>query len=126
MKKCEFVKPDGSPCRATPMKNSKFCYFHSPNIEESKKRESNSKGGKVGKTTHKKPLEPFALQKAEDIMGLLENTINNVRLGDMDTKIANCIGYLSSQMMKIFEIDSIEKRLDKLEEIVTDLKDKAL
>jgi hypothetical protein len=44
----------------------------------------------------------------------------------MDTKIANCIGYLSGHMIKIFEISNIEKRLDKLEEMVLNLQDRGI
>jgi hypothetical protein len=49
-----------------------------------------------------------------------------VRSGKMDTKIANCIVYLSGHMVKIFEISNIEKRLDKLEEMVLNLQDRGV
>ena len=29
-KRCEFVKPDGSRCDGFKIKNSQFCYSHSP------------------------------------------------------------------------------------------------
>jgi hypothetical protein len=64
-------------------------------------------------------------------MLLLADTINKVRSGKMDTKIANCIVYLSGHMVKIFEvkifeISNIEKRLDKLEEMVLNLQDRGV
>jgi hypothetical protein len=59
-------------------------------------------------------------------MLLLADTINKVRSGKMDTKTANCIGYLSGHMVKIFEISNIERRLDKLEEMVLNLQDRGI
>jgi hypothetical protein len=59
-------------------------------------------------------------------MLLLADTINKVRSGKMDTKTANCIVYLSGHMVKIFEISNIEKKLDKLEEMVLNLQDRGV
>ena len=126
MKKCEFIKKDGSRCRANPMRSKKYCYVHSPDIKKSEKKEASRKGGKVGKTIQINPLSPAKLDDSNDIMLLLADTINKVRSGKMDTKIANCIGYLSGHMVKIFEISNIEKRLDKLEEMVLNLQDRGI
>jgi hypothetical protein len=59
-------------------------------------------------------------------MNISADTINKVRSGKMDTKIANCIVYLSGHMVKIFEISNIEKKLDKLEEMVLNLQDRGV
>jgi hypothetical protein len=35
---CQFIKDDGTQCRARRVKGTKFCYFHSQNIKDKKKR----------------------------------------------------------------------------------------
>ena len=57
----------------------------------------------------------FDLKTAEDVRGMLEDTINKVRTGQLDAKIGNNIGYLASQLLKAIEIGDIESRLDAIE-----------
>jgi hypothetical protein len=46
---------------------------------------------------------------------LLGATINQVRRGQVDPRIANTIGYLSATLLKAQELGNIEQRLSALE-----------
>ena len=50
---------------------------------------------------------------------LLSVTINQVRRGKLDPKVANAVGYLSGIILKAKEQSEIEVRIKQIEEIVS-------
>lgn len=66
------------------------------------------------------PETPDApLSSAPDVVALLGETINQVRRGDVDPKVANTVGYLSGVLIRALEVGDIEQRLATLEAIVS-------
>jgi hypothetical protein len=116
--KCEFIKSNGKQCSASAMKNSKQCFYHNPTISQRRKKEAQSKGGKANKIALEEPLEPIGIKNLRDVVLLLENTINRVRMTKMDTKIANCIFYGSGQIIRAMEISDLEKRVEEIEKTI--------
>jgi hypothetical protein len=117
-KKCSFIKPDGEKCEAWAMADSEFCYFHNPDISETEKKEIQSKGGQANKIKVLEPLEPITLKEGGDVILLLEDTINKVRTGEIDLKVANCIGYLAGHLMKAIETTKLEGRVEIIERVI--------
>lgn len=113
---CKAKKTDGQKCSANAMDQKNFCFFHSP--EEAKRREAQSRGGKANLITVKEPLPPIAIKDTQDVVGLLEETINQVRAGAMDVKVANCIGVLSGQIIKALEVNKIAHRVELIEQVI--------
>ena len=64
----------------------------------------------------KNPLEPIDIKGTKDILFLLADTINQVRTGEMDVKIANCLGLLASHAVRAIENTNMEDRMKKIEE----------
>jgi len=116
--KCVKIKKTGDRCQANALLGKKYCFWHSPQIKDSAKQEARSKGGKGNKIRIINPISPVALRKLDDVILLLEDTINRTRTGELDIKIANCLGYLSGQLIKAIEISDLEKRLEKIENAV--------
>lgn len=97
------------------MLNSPFCYLHSPAIPESQKQKNRSAGGKNNAVAILKPLPPLKIEKAADIIGLLVETVNEVRAGRIETRLANSLAILSGHLLRAFEISDLEQRLESLE-----------
>jgi len=116
--KCVFKKPDGTPCDANAINGDEYCYFHSSKIEESDRKEAQSRGGKGNLIKIQNPLPPIQIKKANDVVHLLEETVNLVRSGELDVRIANCIGVLSGQMLKALEVDTITNRVEIIERAI--------
>lgn len=116
--KCIYKKENDESCNANAMKGVKYCYLHNPDIPEEDKFNAQSNGGKANKIKIYEPLEPIKVKTPSDVVSLLEDTINRVRSGEMDLKVANCIGYLSGHITKALEIAELEKRLDAVERAV--------
>lgn len=117
-KKCRFINPDRGGCEAWAMADSEFCFFHNPDISEVEKKEAQSRGGQANKIKILEPLEPIALKEGKDVVLLLEDTINKVRAGEMDLKVANCIGYLAGHLIKAIETAKLEDRVEIIERAV--------
>lgn len=115
---CKEIKGDGSRCQAAPLPDSDFCFFHDPARAEERKA-AQSLGGSQGKTkTVPEDAPDISIEDCQDIVRLLVQTINQVRKGALDPKVANSVGYLSNIALKAFEDGDLEKRLAELEIIV--------
>ena len=95
---CEFVKANGTRCRANARTESAHCWFHAPEL--ARERHSARRRGGIARTSHKLTLPPDAprlpLASIADVLTLLEATANEVRRGQLETRLANCVGYLCS------------------------------
>ena len=117
-KRCRFIKTDKQKCKAWAMSDSEFCYFHNPDISEAEKKEIQSRGGQANKIKVLKPLLPITIKQGDDVILLLEDTINKVRAGEIDLRVANSIGYLSGHLLKAIEIAKLEGRVEIIERAI--------
>ena len=117
---CIQIKEDGTKCGAHPMRGSQFCFLHNP----ATKAERANAQARGAHTTKKllKPLAPVRIQKTGDIITLLQGTLNEVRSGKMQPRIANCVGYLCGIILKTFETATLEEKVTKLEQAMQDQK----
>jgi hypothetical protein len=115
---CKAKKPDGSDCQAVALPGSEFCFFHDPEKAE-KRREAQSLGGRHN---HMKTLDEdtpdLKIENCQDTVPLLSETINQVRKGQIDPRVANAVGYLANVIIKAVEQSDLEKRLEEIESIV--------
>lgn len=114
---CSSTKKDGSQCKSNAMTGSEYCFFHNPSISSTQRKQAQIKGGKNRRSRVISPLAPLPLHSSEDIVKLLASTITEVRAGSIDVKIANCIGVLSSHLLRAIEVVEFEKRLQALENL---------
>lgn len=112
--KCNYIKTDKKRCAANAMISSKFCFTHNPDTKE-QKRAAVIRGGKMSKKNHSF-LPPITLTQSKDVVNLLATTINEVRSGLVELRIANCIGYLSGHLIKAIEVADLEERVSKIEQ----------
>jgi hypothetical protein len=117
-KKCKYRKGNKH-CRNYALTGDDYCFFHSPR-KAKERAEAQRKGGKKALGEKKRILTEsnIQIQSTADIITLLNVTINQVRTGEIEVKIANAVGYLSGICLKALEQGDIEKRLEALEEKV--------
>lgn len=114
---CTFVNCDGERCGANAQHGSLWCFFHDP--EKTLEQEAaRLKGGKGRKRAVLEDCADIRIRKPADVIMLLNDTINKVRTGDLDHKIANSVAYLSNVLIKTWEGEELQSRLEKLEEQV--------
>ena len=117
---CEFTKEDGTNCDAQAVKDDVLCFVHTnlPTIV-GKRDLGRQEGGRNGRKMMLHPAsEEIRVKNAQQVVKLLEQTINDVRMNRMAVNQANCIGYLCNIMAKIFEQEMLETRISILERTV--------
>src|SRR5215510_11615778 len=91
--RCSHISSTGARCNAAPQTGQHFCYFHDPDKQE-ERLESQRAGGR----NRRRPEPPLvippglprlSLQTPTDIAALFEETINFVRTGEMDLRVAS-------------------------------------
>lgn len=117
--KCTFKKENNDFCNANTMRGAKYCYLHNPDVPEEEKFNAQSNGGKGNAIKVCEPLELIKLEEPSDVILLLADTISRVRAGEMDLRVANCIGYLSGHLTKAFEVSNLSQKLDSIERAVS-------
>jgi len=119
--KCQTTKNNGQKCGSHAVVGGHFCYFHDPAIPKETKQLARKRGGK-----HNRPRVDIALSEIKvsapcDVVRLLSQTISEVRKGEVDVRIANCIGFLSGHLIRAFEATDTEERLVELEEQINQI-----
>jgi hypothetical protein len=115
--KCKHKKPNGERCRANALTNDRFCFFHSP-TKNQERRQARSAGG-VSRSQKMAVLPPDTearrLQSPTDVCDLLGDTINQVRRGLLDSRIATAVGYLAGTLLRGLEHGQLDDRLTRIE-----------
>ena len=115
---CQATKPDGSRCQAAALPGSGFCFFHDP-ARAAERRAAQSFGGSQNRMkTLAADAPDVKVADCRDVVQLIGATINQVRKGELDPRVANAVGYLANVLIKAVEQSETERRLDELEAIV--------
>ena len=102
------------------MTDSDYCFTHDPNKKEERAL-AVSKGGMTPKKNYN-PLPPMEISKPQDVILLLGDTINKVRSGKLDVRVANCLGVLSGHLIKAMEVSELESRVETIERVILERK----
>jgi len=106
---CKYIKPDGNQCKANALKNDEYCLPHSKLILKIKN---------AAETGPVNAVIPLHIESIDDLPEFLIDTIGNVRDGLLQAKIGSVIGYLTSVLLRSFELSDLQKRIVRLEEVI--------
>lgn len=119
-KNCQFRKKNGDACRADAQLGKTLCVFHDPTRANDSRRAR--RAGGVSRSRNVAVLPPDTpdrpLGNTKDVSALLGDSINRLRRGELDPKVANAVGYLSSVLLRALEQGPMEERLAHLEAIL--------
>ena len=127
MATCRGIKKNGEPCKAEAQAGRPYCFFHDP-TKAQERHDSKVAGGKAGKLATLATVKPWRGVAGDvdvlksvtpvELVDLLCNTIDDVRTGAIDPKVANAVGYLAGVIVKIQEQEALVERLSAIEEIL--------
>jgi hypothetical protein len=117
VKKCESRKKNGERCRADAQTGKSLCVFHDPARAGDGPRARQA--GAVHRS-HSAAVLPsdtpdHPLGDTNQVSVLLADSINRLRRGQLDPRVANSMGYLTSVRLRSLEQGPIEERLAKIE-----------
>jgi hypothetical protein len=117
---CRFRKQNGQRCGADPQSGKDLCVFHDP-ARASEGHRARRAGG-LRRTRVAAVLAPetpdHPPRSTKEVSDLLAESINHLRKGQLDPKVANAVGYLASVLLRSLEQGRIEERLAQLERII--------
>ena len=118
MTTCKGISGLGEPCKARPLTESDYCFFHDP-ASQHDRQEAQRKGGSKSSRLHvlSSPPSDFDLSNPHEIAKLLTYTANRVLRGELDPKTAYALGYLGDCALRARNAGAIAERLDRLEEL---------
>ena len=115
IRRCKAMKQSGEGCHTAALPKSAFCYFHDP-AKADERREAQALGGRQNRIRALDATAPdVKVEDCGDVVALVSETINQVRKGVIDPRVANSVGYLANVLIKAFERDELETRIEKLE-----------
>ncbi len=114
--KCKFRKNNGIRCGANAQPANGLCVFHDP-ARAADGRRARQAGGIRRSRAVVLPLDTpdYPLGNTKEVSALLSDSINRLRRGQLDPRVANAIGYLTSVLLRSLEQGPIEERLAKIE-----------
>jgi hypothetical protein len=120
--KCNYIKPDGSDCNANSMADSEFCFSHNPDVSDEKELAVRNGGLAPKPRKEDEVLEPMPIATTEQVLALLQDTINRIRTSPMTHQKANSIGYLASIALKTKEDGEISEKLELINRLILERK----
>lgn len=104
-------------CGAYAMTDDVYCFCHSPH-KVKERAEARMKGGieSLRESGKFKVLEAsnIEIKTSADVLALLSETINQVRMGQLEVKTSNCVGYLCGVVLQALD-RQMEPRIQALE-----------
>jgi len=116
-RKCEFRKKNGERCGADAQTGKSLCVFHDPARACEGRRARRAGGITRSRLATVLPADSpdHPLGNTTDVSALLSDSINRLRRGQLDPRVANAMGYLTSVLLRSLEQGPIEERLAKIE-----------
>ncbi len=114
--KCKAKTQTGAACRMGALKDSKYCFTHSPETR-TQQAKARRKGGENRHTPHfADPSQlPANMATLEDASKLLTYTLTEILGHDNSIARARVLLALYDSFVKSFEIGELEKRIQALE-----------
>lgn len=107
--RCHTVLTNGQRCRAYRLSDSEFCFSHSPH-KALERKQARALGGHNRNLPRPRKAKPIKVENHEDLVGLLNETINQLRRGELNAKEASSIGFLANSISPLLDrIKSDEK-----------------
>lgn len=115
---CTGKTSDGKRCRASAVSGSDFCFFHDP-AKAAERRAAQSSGGSQNRMkTLAADTPDMKVEDCRDVVRLIGETINQVRKGELDPRVANAVGYLANVLVKAVQQGDMEERIAELESLI--------
>ena len=123
---CRAVKDDGQPCRAPRLRDSEFCFWHSPEHAE-EAAEAQRLGGlrRRREKTVSGAYDFEGLADVAQVQRLLEIAASDTLSLENSVARSRTLAYLAQVALKALEVGELAERIDALERLVAPRLEKA-
>ena len=115
--KCQFRKKNGARCGANAQPANGLCIFHDPAKASEGRRARRAGGISRSRPAAVLPSDTpdHHLGNTKEVSAFLADSINQLRRGQLDPRVANGMGYLTSVLLRALEQGPLEERMAKIE-----------
>jgi hypothetical protein len=115
--KCHFRKKNGARCGANAQPANGLCVFHDPARAADGRRARKAGGIRRSRAVAVLPVDTpdHPLGNTLDVSAFLAGSINQLRRGELDPRVANAMGYLTSVLLRSLEQGPLEERVARIE-----------
>jgi len=113
---CAHAHASGKPCGGFAVSCSEHCFAHDP-ARAAERDAARRRGGRAGRAATL-PDSDVAVRSLADVVALVEATLNDVRAGRLDVKVANAVGYLANVAIRAIQQSELEAHLTALEAVL--------
>lgn len=117
-KQCEYIKKDGTRCGGYAVTDSDLCINHDPEMKEIKMAAVKKGGSAETYQTLGLQLPPIEVVTASDVVPVIIQLINELRNGEIPSRIATTVGYLLGIALKALEVSDVERRIETFERVI--------
>jgi hypothetical protein len=120
---CTHTRLDGTPCRAAALPGKDCCTFHDPEL--SGRRAAGRRQGGETRSRRAAVLAGAAdvtFTAVGDVTALLAATASQVRRGELDCKVGNCLAYIAATALRALMPDEIARQVEELRQQVDELR----
>jgi hypothetical protein len=115
---CQGFKKNGDPCQSPATDATGMCYWHSERVSAEDRRAAAQKGALVMHQRQALPaVADVRMGTPEGCLQLLQQTVEEMKTGQLDTRTGNAVSYAVGTACKIWEV-MLSDRIDKLERLV--------
>ena len=114
--RCAHTHPSGKPCGGYAIAGSPYCFAHAPE-QRDKRDAARRRGGQAGRVATLAESS-VTVRSLGDVVALVEATINDVRAGRVDVRIANSVAVLAGVAIRAIERSDLDARLEALEAVL--------
>lgn len=99
--KCTYIDKDSKPCEALPLKDSNLCYWHTPELKET--RLQASKRGGLNRRLQGVYGDGVELNKPRDAERLLAKVVNAVWTGAIPVQTGTAMAFLTKCWLEAYK-----------------------
>lgn len=116
MLKCQATRADGKPCQSWPIRNSSFCFIHSPE-NASKRAEARRRGGLNRQTAHGGDAGnvPARIRSLTDVLELLDYSRAEIMALENGVNRGRLLLALAAEYRQSIQVGEMEARIAALE-----------
>lgn len=112
---CQSHAANGRRCNARAIRGKTRCFFHDPALAE-QRTAARRRGGEHNRVAIlPDDTAELPLRNSHDAAELIGKTINDLRRGKLDPKVATAVGYLTTVGLRAIQVGDLEQRLAALE-----------
>jgi hypothetical protein len=121
---CSATCKDNRPCRAPALADG-LCFVHSPLTAEARDRCRRENGrARMRRLAVLPDAEDVTFAGTQDVLRLLGQTASQVRRGELDCRVGNCLAYIAATALRAIVEGDLERRLAEVEALLAKLKEK--